>query len=372
MLWIPLVLAVLIIGCDNLIGLGLTQVGVTDGNNNVAQPVAWRNDVAQIVDELFPFGDFDRYDLGPFKTGDRLRFSLDPARLRVGLLLINAETATILDGLDGNAPRRWSFEYTFRADAHAHLFVGPGHMRLPPVEILPIPTHGSYRVTLTVTGRNVALPLPRPQAVVIDFNGGMDMRYFGRPIRIPPFDTTGYHKGLAGNDDLVKKNAIAEMRQVFSGYNLNIVSSDDSAPDGPASRVYVSVPGFFQVGAAVFAGGQVAYIDFGNRDPQDVAVVSSRPTPRPEAAALGRRLGQLAAHEIGHLVGLVHQQDGLMSYKQSTQLVGGPLMGFFGFTDPTSEKLFPPSPRLNQDTPAYLAHTLGRRDGAAPSGQSSK
>lgn len=208
------------------------------------------------------------------------------------------------------------------------------------------------------------------QTFVLEFGGGTDERYFGHPIRIAPFSAAAYSDALAGREDEVKQAAVHTVSSIYRGVNVDIQLSDPAAPApaGPASRVYFTTPGIYQFGGTNFAGGQVRYIDFGNRDPEDVAIVSTRKFSGTDARLLGRRLGQLAAHEIGHLLGLVHQQDGLMSYNASTDLIPGPVGGFFGFSDPTNSSMFPPSPRLIQSTGEYLAAILGPVDAAPDRG----
>ena len=354
-------------GCNDLVGLGLTQIGVTDGNNGTASTITFSDKRAVVSETIYPFGDYDVYNLGAYRTGDRLRLEVDPAQLHASLALVDGDTSTLLDGLDGNAPDRLSIEHVVRRDlSHLLLYVGPGHVRMPPLEILPVPTGGAYSISITLAANGSPLPGPRPQTVVLDFKGGVDQRYFGHPLTLAPFRPAEYHAKLAGFDELIKQVLAETVRATFREYNLRVLTSDDPAPAEPASRIFITAPGFFDVGGTNYAGGQVRFVDFGNRDPQDVAIVSpasfqDNARRGGDPAEFGRALGELAAHEIGHLLGLTHQREGLMSYNRSIELVNGPLAGYFGFTDPRSAALFPATPELIQDTTAYLEATLGRR-----------
>src|SRR5204863_6090195 len=103
-------------GCTELPGLGAAAIGYTDGNNALLIPI----DVSggdTIVDQIFPFGDYDGYDLGSYKAGDRVRISFaGGVLLRASAMLVDGDHATILDGLDGNSPDLTAFEHVLADD----------------------------------------------------------------------------------------------------------------------------------------------------------------------------------------------------------------------------------------------------------------
>ena len=71
-------------------------------------------------------------------------------------------------------------------------------------------------------------------------------------------------------------------------------------------------------------------------------------------------LAARAAHEIGHLLGLVHQTDGLMGPSGgSDDLLDSPVHGFFGFTNDAIEAFFPDAPDLFQTPDANILRTIG-------------
>lgn len=347
--------------CTELPGLGAAALGLTDGNNAQLMPIDIAGGIT-FVDQIFPFGDFDGYDLGAFKAGDRLRISVAGGILmRASVMLVDGDNATILDGLDGNAPDLTSIEHVLAADVQSlRLFVGPGHQRRIPVEILPVPTDGFYAVTVEKTGVNVSVPSPRPQVVILDFSGGIDEQFFGRPTYMAPFDAGQYNPALAGREAEIAAEALKRVRQIFAAYDIDVRIDDGKPLNGPVSRVYVTAPDYFTVLDASFAAGQVRYIDFGNRDRADVAIVSTAPTATTDPVRLGARFGRLAAHEIGHLFGLVHQTEGLMGPSGgSDELLDSPVHGFFGYTNDAIEAFFPDAPRLFQTPEANLMRTIG-------------
>lgn len=348
-------------GCTELPGLGAAALGYSDGNNALLIPIDVNSGVT-IVDQIFPFGDFDGYDLGAFKAGDRIRVSFAVGLLlRASAMLVDGDRQTILDGLDGNSPDLTAFEHVLADDVQSlRLYVGPGHQRRIPVEILPVPTDGFYAVTVEKTGSGLRIPAPRPQVVVLDFNGGIDERFFGRPVVMAPFDAAQYNSKLAGRESEIAAAALERVRAIFAAYAMDIRIDDGIALNGPGSRVYVTAPDYFKVFDQSFAAGQVRYIDFGNRDRSDVAIVSTSPTTTTDPVRFGNRIGRLAAHEIGHLLGLVHQTEGLMGPSGgSDELLDAPVHGFFGYTNDAIEALFPDAPQLFQTPDACLLRTIG-------------
>ncbi len=350
--------------CAELPGLGAAAIGFTDGNNAQLIPVDISSGIT-FVDQIFPFGDFDGYDLGAFNAGDRIRVAFAGGfLLRASAMLVDGDREVILDGLDGNSPDLTEIEHVLANEVTSlRLYVGPGHQRRIPVEILPVPTDGFYAVTVEKTGVNIRVPSPRPQVVILDFSGGFDEQFFGRPTYMAPFVAAQYNPALAGRESEIAASALARVREIYAAYAIDVRLDIGTEFNGPVSRVYVTAPDYFTVLDASFAAGQVRYIDFGNRDRSDVAIVSTAPTATTDPARLGVRLGRLAAHEIGHLLGLVHQTEGLMGPSGgSNDLEDAPVHGFFGYTNEAIAAFFPDAPRLLQTPEAYLIRVIGSSD----------
>jgi hypothetical protein len=198
---------------------------------------------------------------------------------------------------------------------------------------------------------------------VIDFGGGVDANYFPRPTDVAPFVASDFGESFAGFDAEIKREVMRTIRLIYTGYDVNISSNEDPPFDGPVSRVFVTTPGFF----GDFAGGQVRFIDFSNRDPEDVAIVSVKNTYTTDPMDFARRLGRLAAHELGHLLGLLHQQEGLMSYNAGHySLVDGPLSGYFGFIESHQLGVSLELPWIVQPTTRLLSKAVGRTTPVIP------
>ncbi|NLX12831.1 MAG: matrixin family metalloprotease, partial [Phycisphaerales bacterium] len=116
----------------------------------------------------------------------------------------------------------------------------------------------------------------------------------------------------AGQTATVKQWILATCRQNFARFNVWILDSGrDSPPEGPYSRVYFG--GYDPQGLGMALAGT----DPCNADPRDEAIVfTQRFTPDlfthpPDAQQLGVAIGNITAHEIGHLLGLHHVRDNL-------------------------------------------------------------
>jgi len=153
-----------------------------------------------------------------------------------------------------------------------------------------------------LTRRSDGAPLtPRPQTVVLHFSGQTEVLFRSGwllPTEIGPID-----EGAA------RQAAVEEFRVLYAPFNLTVLTDEDPPPDGPFSVIYIgpAEPPFDYYGFSETVDGRNAYQD-------DVAVVDAN---RPAIAlarllgpdVYGRALGAIAAHEMGHLLGLYHVSD---------------------------------------------------------------
>lgn len=147
----------------------------------------------------------------------------------------------------------------------------------------------------------VAPPAPQQQTVVLHFAGQDEVAFRNGlivPLRIGPI-----------NDPIVRSTAIEEFRAVYAPYNLVVLTDEDQLPADPFSVLYIGPSEL-----SLFNYGLAEICDSRNTWQNDVAVVDANQPALKLArlfgrVAYGRALGMIAAHEMGHLLGLEHVAD---------------------------------------------------------------
>ncbi len=146
-----------------------------------------------------------------------------------------------------------------------------------------------------------APPAPRGQTVVLHF-GGAELVTFRSGYLIPA-------QVGAIDDDAARTAATEAFRTVYAPYSMTIVTDVDPPPTAPFSVIHIG-----PTDLDAYSLGQAETIDTRNAYPDDIAVVDANQIAL-EIARLfgpetyGRAIGMIAAHEMGHLLGLEHVAD---------------------------------------------------------------
>ncbi len=170
---------------------------------------------------------------------------------------------------------------------------------------------GAYTVDVQIIKGNT-VPPPVGQILLLDFDGGpVDSPVLGR-MTLPPFDARDIDPIYAGQTDVIKGTIREVMEQNYERFDVTILTTDDPLPGAGEKFTTIFFGGFNDA-----AFGIAENVDLYNADRCDDAIIFTESfTPTvfsfdPTAAEMGLAIGNVAAHEAGHVLGLNHVDDDL-------------------------------------------------------------
>lgn len=257
--------------------------------------------------------DLDVFVLGAVNAGDRLTVDAATpiADLDVSIALFDAQgrlvftnddrsdalvTASDYDSLIENfVVRRAGDPYYLVVTASA--FAGSNNRR------------GGYRVEVAVT-RGTDVPDPVGQWVLLDFRGAtVDIPALG-PTLVAPFSAAAISGVYTGRDSDLKEQITLTTQENFRRFNVTVRSSDDGPLPAGIEYSTMYLGGF---NGGLF--GIAQSVDDYNSDYCDDGIIFAetfRPSifsQTPTVEELGIAIGNVTAHEAGHLLGLNHTDD---------------------------------------------------------------
>jgi len=248
--------------------------------------------------------DVDVFDLGPVEPGDRVLISVTPdAGLQSAVALFDDTGSALLvnDHQNVYLGKRGPFvDVVIRKSSRSCLVAyasTPGFA-----------SSGDYVLGASIEFP-VAIPDPNPDVVLLNFDGASNVRISTRPpADVPSFDAADIDASLAGDTDALIARIVDRVREDFAAFDVTILSTSEGAvADNATTSVHF---GRFDPALLGVAEG----IDEYNATSGQSAIVFTDTFEafmvlRPTIGELSQSIANVASHEIGHLLGLVHTAD---------------------------------------------------------------
>ncbi len=288
-----------------------SPIGKTDNepNDTLAEAIVAvfdENDVAGLQGTVQVEGDIDVFLLGSLNAGDQLTITTTTpgSVLDVSVAVFDSQSHVVYVNDDVSSNNFDSYlQWIVRRDNDAYYlaitnsaFAGPGQDK------------GSYQVDIVVN-RGLEVPIATRQIVVIDFDGGTINDAPLGPTTIPAFDADQISPIYSGQTEQLKGFIRDSVARNFERFNVEVLTSDNP----PSSTTEVTT--IFMGGFSPTMFGIADAVDLYNADFCDDAIIfaeSFKPqifSTAPSLVDLAEAIGNVTAHEAGHLLGLSHVDD---------------------------------------------------------------
>jgi len=306
---------------------------------------------------VFPRDDLDVLSFGPLSAGDRLVINANTSGspLDVSIALFDAEQRLVYNNDDRggiSSPLDSRIDWIVRHGGDTY------HLAIASSAFADYGAGtGPYTVdVLLSSGHDV--PEPTSQTLLLNFDGGpVDSPSLGRQT-ISPFNAGEISPLYHGQTGRLKELVRQAVEQNYERFDVVVITSDDPPPLDDEDVSTIHMGGF---SATLF--GVAEAVDLYNADYCDDAIIYTESfTPAvfmdaPSLEGLAVAIGNVAAHEAGHLLGLNHVNDDMALMDDAS-----PADAFLNNQEftiaPLSQDLMPLG---MQDAVMLLSETVGMR-----------
>lgn len=250
--------------------------------------------------------DVDLYEIGPVNSGDRVVVTFSSTgSLNGAIALFDASGASLLinDHQNVYLGKTQPFIDVVFPYAQPATYVA--------VSLTPgFDSAGNYSLEASKEPGYILREL-RPDVAILDFSGVNGVRISSRPpIDMTPFDASDISPNYQGYTEEMIRSIVEQVRYDYEAFDVTILSTSEGDVWEPGvTRL------FFGAYDAALLGVAEGVDEFNATDNQQAIVFTDSFvafTPlSPSATQMGQAIANVASHEIGHLMGMVHTDDSL-------------------------------------------------------------
>lgn len=281
-------------GATNGQVLGITEENTnSDDQSNATQtPIVTQTSFA---DKVQGYGDYRLFKLGAGNAGEQWEIGL--SRTSAPPLIV------VLFDQDQNLITR---RYISSSTNLTHV------LRSSTTETyLGVATQASIATEVAVSAQKTSghgVPPANAQVVYLNFSGGQGVKvHAADPITFSGFDAGTLGDAYAGSTELIEQVILQTLAEDYAAYNVEFRLSSAGPPSGNYSTLH------FGGYAESLLGLADSVDEYNARDGEKAIIYAEsfeaysvmRLTPE----EMGVMIGNVASHELGHLLGLYHTQD---------------------------------------------------------------
>lgn len=267
----------------------------SDASQSSDQAAATGSNSVELIDRLNGYGDYRLYKLGASAPGDQWTVSLTKrgGAPLVVVLLDENQQLLMRQYVSSSTP----LTHIVRSST-GETYVG-------------VTTQASVGTDVSLLAsrvRGLNIPGPRPQVVYLNFAGGQGVKVHNAdPISFGAFDSAILGGDYAGQTAQFKRVILETLQTDYGPYNVTFYTSDSGPPPAPYSVLHFG-------GYADALLGLADSVDSYNSLPSEEAVIyvesfATYAALRLTNDEMALMIGNVASHELGHLLGLYHTMN---------------------------------------------------------------